>query len=260
MKNFFRVLVVATGMFAGQVNALWAVIDPANLVQNITSALQSVKQVTEAIQQTRQQIAMAQKMKDDIRGLNVQGLLQAADPETTRAIQRLSGAYNDFTTTQATLGNLLTRMNTKVASANAVGMTPIQFLAKQLQEKKDGSKAADQIIQRDMETMRSAQNVMRQAQSWRKELGGLNDNLGGSMQLMNTQMNQLAQTNAEMLTYMAQASSDTQIARDAERQKDADATAIVHNDHAANAVARKKATDGMGLTGQQLRNPFQPNQ
>jgi hypothetical protein len=133
-------------------------------------------------------------------------------------------------------------------------------MQKQLQEKKDGSKAADQVIKRDMETLRGAQAVMKQAQKWRGELGGLNDNLGGSMQLMNTQMNQLAQTNAEMLTYMAQASSDTQLARDAERQKEAEAMAIITNDRAANAVARKKATDGMGLSGQQLRNPFQPNQ
>lgn len=259
MRKFKGIAALVGFMLAGAAHG-FVVIDPSNLVQNTVSAVQTVKQVQEAIKQTREQLAMAKKMRDDVRGLNVKQLVAAADPETLRALSRLASADADFATTQATLGNLLNRMNMKIAAANAVGMTPSQFMQKQLQEQKDGSKAADRVIKRDMVTMRSAQSVMKQAQKWRDELGGLNDNLGGSMQLMNTQMNQLAQTNAEMLTYMAQASSDTQSARDAERQKDADATAIVHNDHAANAVARKKATDGMGLTGQRLRNPFQPNQ
>lgn len=259
IKKSLLALVVFFGL-VGNASAQWTVIDPANLIENIISAIQSIEQGIQTVQQTEQQIAMVKKMKDDIKGLNVQALIQIADPEEARTLSRLEGAISDFKRTQNALGSLQQRMDVKLRAASAVGMTSRQFLQLQIDEARAGNKAADAIIQRDMQTMSGAQSVIKQAQSWRDQIGGLNTNLGGSMQLMNTQLNQVAATNAEMLTYMAQASTDRQTAQATQQQKDAAEAQLRQDELQPAADARDKAAAAM-RTGfdHPITGMFQPN-
>lgn len=259
IKKSLLALCILSG-FAGSASAQWAVIDPANLVENIMSAVQSIQQVEQAVQQTQQQIAMAKKMAADIKGLNVVGLLQVADPEEARAVARLQGAFTDFQKAQSTLGNLQQRMQVKINAASKVGMTTAQFLQLQINEAKAGNKTADSIIQRDMAAMTGAQNVITQAQQWRSQIGGLNTNLGGSMQLMNSQLNQVAATNAEMLSYMAQSSTDRQTALAVQQQKDAAVAQARQDELQPASDARAKAAAAL-KTGfdHPVTDLFQPN-
>ena len=259
MKKSLLALCILTG-FAGSASAQWTVIDPANLVQNIMTALHTVQQVEQEVQQTEQQITMAKKMVADVKGLNVVGLLQIADPEEARAVSRLQGALSDFQKAESSLGTLQQRLQVKINAASKVGLTTAQFLQQQVDQAKAGNATADAIIQRDMAAMNGAQNVITQAQQWRAQIGGLNTNLGGSMQLMNTQLNQVAATNAEMLSYMAQSSTDRQTALATQQQKDAAVAQARQDELQPAADARAKAAGALKAGfDQPLTGMFQPN-
>lgn len=236
------------------------VLDPTNLVQNLKSANESVKQVRQAIEQTAKQVEMVNNLKNNIRGLSVEGLVTSFAPEMARQLKNLKDADKDYKELARSLGDLGQRFETKIAAANTKGLSLQAFFDLQLTEKRNGSKAAAKIIDRDMEAIRGTQDVIKQAQKWRDKIGSLNDNLGGSMQLLNTQLNQVASTNAEMLAYAAQASTVTQNKAAEESANQAAAQALVvdeiKSEKDAMTQANKGALDGFKKKGY---DPFKPS-
>jgi conjugal transfer/entry exclusion protein len=186
----------------------FVVFDPTNFIQNTVSALKSVQQVSESIQQTRQQIMMANKMRDDVRGLDGSKLLGQADPETARQLKMLNLAQSDMSQLEGQLVNVDRTFKTRMAAADSQGLTMAQYLDKLMAAARAGDATAAKTVQRDMSTLQGVQNQIQQTKVWRSEIGGLNDNLGGSMQLMNTQLNAMVSQNAELLGYMARESAE----------------------------------------------------
>lgn len=214
---------MAAAAYAGGGGLGGIVYDPTNFAKNTMTASQTAKQVIESIQQTKQQVLMAQKMVNDVKGLNVKSLVGYADPEMARQLSVLDGAKRDLENLNSTLGTADQRFRTKVNAASNMGISVGELFKRQLQERESGSVLAAKTIQRDIETMQGTQAVIKQAQQWRGQLAGLNENLGGSMQLLNSQLNQVAATNAEMLAYAARESAAaTQRAEDSANQAAAD--------------------------------------
>jgi conjugal transfer/entry exclusion protein len=258
---FKKSLIAAGALFGlvGSASAQWTVIDPTNLVENTVTALHTIQSVEQAIKQTEQQIAMVEKMENDIKGLDVAGLVSLNSSERTRALAKLEAATSDFNTLQSSLGTLSSRMTAKIAAAGAVGMTPSAFYQKQISDAKLGNTNADSVIQRDAAAVSGAQNVIKQAQQWQTQISGLNSNLGGAMQLMNTQLNQLAVTNSEMLTYLAQASTDRKTESALKQAQQATAAQNQLNKMSASDSAKSSATATFTANISSLTTMFNKN-
>lgn len=191
------------------------VFDPTNFAKNTQTSIATAQQVIQSIRQTAQQVAMVQnqvtmtkKMIDDIRGLNVAALRGIVDPQTFEMLSKLSAAHSAYTGVHSDLSSMLNRFQLKQRAAEMSGLPLDRFVASQYQAAAKGSRAAREAISRDIEVMKSTERSARAASKWRDEIGGLNDNLGGSMQLMNTQLSSVVAQNAEMLGYMARVNAE----------------------------------------------------
>lgn len=201
------------------------VFDPTNYAQTTSSAISNLKTANEAIQQTRQQIIqtsqqllMAKNMVNNIRGMDMATLLRLVDPQTAALIRNLDSASADMTGAMASMRGVQDRYTVKMNAA-ATAKKPLQdFLRDQMKDALAGNAVAQRAISRDQQALNSATASAKAAMGWRSKIGDLNDNLGGAMQMLNTQLSGVVASNAEMLSYMAKVNSDASQANDARRE------------------------------------------